>query len=47
MDYKEILKEQFHNVVDLDQIDEISKETYELSEGLSESFSLEKYWSLP
>lgn len=42
MDYKEILKEQFHNVVDLDQIDEISKETYELSEGLSESFSLEK-----
>ena len=42
MDYKEILKEQFHNVVDLDQIDEISRETYELSEGLSESFSLEK-----
>lgn len=41
MDYKEILREQFNNVVDLDEIDEISKQTAELSEGLSDMFKIE------
>lgn len=41
MDYKDILREQFNNIVDLDEIDEISRQTSELSEGLSDEFSLE------
>ena len=41
MDYKEILKEQFDQVVDLDEIDEISRRSAELSDGLSEQFRIE------
>ena len=42
MDYKEILKEQLNEVIDFEQISELTKQTSELSEGLSEEFSLEK-----
>lgn len=42
MDYKEILKEQFNNIIDFDEIDDISRQSAELSEGLLEEFSLEK-----
>ena len=42
MDYKEILKEQFNNVIDFDKIDQIINQTSEISEGLSDEFGLEK-----
>ncbi len=41
MDYKEILKEQLNETIDFDKIDEITRQSSELSEGLSEEFSLE------
>lgn len=41
MDYKEILREQFNNIVDIDALDEISRQTSELSEGISDEFNIE------
>ena len=42
MDYKEILKEQFSEVIDFDKIDELAEQSSELSEGLSDEFGLDK-----
>lgn len=45
MDYKEIVKEQLNNVIDdekMAEINEISRNTLQLSKGLSDQFSLDK-----
>ncbi len=41
MDFEKILQEQMNNVVDMDQMDEINRQASEISQGLSEQFSLE------
>ena len=42
MDYEQILKEQMENVVDPEQTDIISDEAARLTDGLTDSFTLDK-----